>query len=113
MTLKELIIYSKTKEVEFQEHEFGFFPNFVAQNINRDTGINISGVTKIITNDSIRHIFKEHGVKKEKERGQKLVTDADIELIPKIVAQYDSVERGNIKHGQSVVFIKEINKITY
>ncbi len=114
LSISELIAYAKTDETELKKHEFGFFPNFVEQDINRKTGVRVTGVTKIITSDSIRHIIKGHGDdKSEKERGQKGITDSDIELIPKIVANFDSVVKGNDKRGQSVVFIKQINGIGY
>ena len=75
--------------------------------------MNIRGVTKIITSDAIRHIIKTHGTEDEKKRGQKPISYSDIELIPRIVANFDQVEKGREKHGQSVVFTKNIDGVDY
>lgn len=112
--ITELIAHAKSERTEYKEHEFGFIPNWQSQQILQITQIRVHGVKKILTSDVIRHIFKEHGNNKDQgERGQMGITDADIEKIPNIVANFDSVEKANPKHGKSVLFIKEINGISY
>jgi hypothetical protein len=101
--------------VENETLEFGCFPNFVAQKINMETGVNIKGAKRLITTSGISHAFKQHGNDQlEKQRGQKGLTVSDFELIPTIVANYDRVEKGHENRGcKGLLFIKHINGVDY
>lgn len=113
--ISELVIAAGQGTAESEAHEFGFFPNFIAQQINRDTGVKTNGVKRIITTSGIAHAIKEHGDEKlEKLRGQKGLTVSDFELIPKIVANYDRVEKGHEHRGcKGLLFVKKINDTDY
>lgn len=95
--------------------EFGFFPNFVAQKINMETGGRINGARRIITTSGITHALKQHGNDQlERQRGQKGLTVSDFELIPTIVANYDRIEKGHDNRGcKGLLFVKNINDIDY
>ena len=70
----------------------------------------------IITDDSIRHIKKEHS-KGEELRGQKNLTPEDIVILPYLVNNFDSMElvpERNDKLGNRAVLIKKrINGISF
>jgi phage-Barnase-EndoU-ColicinE5/D-RelE like nuclease3 len=114
--ISELVAYARdATNTENREEEFGFFPNFQAQQINQATQVRLNDAIKIITSDGLRHAMKEHGNHvEENKRGQKGLTDADLNEIPNIVANFDSVQKGNTKRGQpGVLFIKTINNVKY
>jgi hypothetical protein len=115
--ITKLIEYSREDTTNtYKDINFGQVPNYKAQEINLKTGIKINGAMKILSNQAIIHIFSNHGHdKKEGERGQKGVTDADCELIPSILSDYDDVFYGgkNSKGKESIVFVKVINNLKY
>ena len=114
--IASLVAFAKANNTdETRVHEFGFIPNWQAQEINMETGVKVNEVTKVITDHGILHAIKQHGDDAiEKPRGQKGITDADFDLIPKIVADFDSVQKGNTKGGnKGLLFIKKINNINY
>lgn len=114
--IAELVALSKDENANDNESvEFGFFPNWQAQQINQLTQVKLNDAVKKITVYGIRHAIKVHGDDAEqKERIQIGVTDADFDLIPKIVNSFDKVEKGHEKRGnQGVLFVKSIGNIEY
>ena len=115
--ISELIAFTKANGTNtYKEINFGNVPNFQAQEINSSTGIKVNGAKKILNNYAVAHIFKEHGNDfEQRERGQKGITDADIELIPKILSEYDAVAKGsnNSRGKQAIVFKKQISIYKY
>lgn len=75
----------------------GNVSNAVVKKVKSLFGIDVSGRKHIISDNDIRHIIKQHGNPEiEKARGQIAVTSKDIEKIPDIIENYDSIEKGNI-----------------
>ncbi len=112
----ELIKFTRENEGEYQEINFSTIPNFLAQQINQQTTVRTNGALKILSTHAIAHIFKQHGAGTGQEaRGQKTITDADLELIPQIFSSPDTIEKGNqnSKGKQCVLFKKKINGCTY
>jgi hypothetical protein len=114
--IKTLVTFAKEDTTNvYKEISLGTTPNFQAQQISANTGVNIKGLEKILTASGIRHAFAGHGNHKlESERGQVGIKDEDFELLPQILKESDSVVKGDNKRGQqSVVFIKKIITNTY
>jgi|GEM_PF-2220325 len=67
-----------------------------AQTIKEKTGIEVDeNFQHTIDNYAINHILKKHGDQtKEAQRGQIGVTKSEIELIPDIIENYDTIENG-------------------
>jgi hypothetical protein len=91
-------------------------PNFQAQKIAADTGIQIRGGFKTVSLYAVIHTFKRHGNdKEEKERGQRGVTAQDFDLLPEILLNPDTVTKG--KDGnrgkQALIFVKRLEKGFY
>lgn len=112
----ELVKYSKENSEEYREINFGTISNFKAQDINMKTGVPVLQCTKVLSSDGISHAFESHGDDvKQKLRGQIGIQDSDFELIPSILNDYDSVEKGlnNRQKFSAVLFKKKINKRIY
>jgi hypothetical protein len=91
-------------------------PNYKAQEINAKTGVKVNGAKKILSNQGVAHILSSHGDnKKEEARGQKGVSEADFELIPVILNDYEDVVYGgkNSRGKESIIFIKTVNNFKY
>ena len=100
----------------------GIVSDKVANKIKPLLGIDVTGRRHMITDYDIRHILNQHGdAKIEKTRGQIAVTKADIEKIPDIINNYDSITKGtpNIdtlskKKFNTIRYTKKYNdNITY
>lgn len=100
----------------------GIVSDKVANKIKSLFGIDVTGRRHMITDYDIRHILNQHGdTKIEKARGQIAVTKADIEKIPDIINNYDSITKGtpNIdtlskKKFNTIRYTKKYNdNITY
>jgi phage-Barnase-EndoU-ColicinE5/D-RelE like nuclease3 len=116
-SIAKLIEFSREDTTNtYQEINFGHIPNFKAQEIIQLTGVRVNGAKKILNTHAVTHTLSSHGDdKKETERGQKGVTNEDFELIPVILNDYNTVLYGglNSKKKESLVFVKEINNLTY
>jgi hypothetical protein len=86
----------------------------VAQKVKEKTGIDVTGWVHGIDEDSVRHIFKQHGNEAtEKARGQIAVTAQDIASIREIVENPDEVSKGKDINGiETVIFKKTIGDMT-
>lgn len=116
--IQALLEYALDRDnAEDQDINFGNIPNILAQDINRETGVAVRGAVKTLSCFGIRHAVDTHGDHaKENERGQGQIgiVEADFLLIPSIIGEPDSFERGHDKKGKkSVVFIKRIGSRTY
>lgn len=70
----------------------GTIPDSAAEQIRSQTGIDVSGYTAILPGSSVQHIIKNHGdPQSESARGQRAVTDEDIALVPRVLAEPDTV----------------------
>lgn len=113
--ISQLVQYAKIDDHtnSISEINFGNVPNFQAQSIAAQTGVQIRGSVRIISSYAINHILKRHGDdKSEKERGQIGVTDEDFELIPIILNTPDSVVKGKdgSRGKKALIFSKRLAK---
>lgn len=111
--ISELINLSKKEPCGYKDINFGNVPNFQAQSINSQTGIDIKGAQKVLTTFGIRHAFSTHGDNSQETlRGQVGIKDSDFELIPNIFMNPDSVEPANKskKGDDGLLFKKEIGQ---
>ena len=114
--ISEIVAFAQSDpKKEYREIVISTMPNFQAQRIAQDTGIQVRGAKKILTTDGIRHAHSTHSnASLESKRNQIGITDADFEFMPEIVNNFDRVEIGNNKRGdKSIVFIKWMNKRLY
>lgn len=71
-----------------------------AHKIKLRTGMKVSGYTRVITADGVRHTHKEHGnAKRERQRGQVAIGPADYARIVDIVASDNVIYGGQNKTG--------------
>lgn len=87
----------------------------VAAKIKAATGKDVSGYQHFVDHDALVHIDRQHGVGREDQKGQSPVTKDDIQKIPEIVAQPDSISAGGkSKRGlPTIVYAKRFNGTTY
>jgi hypothetical protein len=73
------------------------------------------GYRHTTTSQRIRHIYKQHGNEKaEKARGQIVITESDIELIPDIIENFTYSVRNFTYAGENAVFYaKQGDENTY
>lgn len=94
-TISDIISFVKrarAKKGGTERLYMGTIPDASAQFIYGETGIDVSGYTAVLPGSSVQHIFKNHGSEAtESPRGQRAVTDSDIALIPRVLAEPDSV----------------------
>lgn len=89
----------------------------VASKVKSLLGIDVSERKHILPDFNIRHIIKQHGNPEiEKNKGQIAITTDDIEKIPDIINNYDSIETGSIntnsitgESSNSIRYIKQYN----
>lgn len=90
----------------------GTVSNKVASKIKSLFGIDVFGRNHIISDNDIRHMIKQHGNQTiEASRGQIAITTKDIEKIPDIIVNYDSIERGSI--NKDAFTKQDFNTIRY
>lgn len=114
--ISEIVAFAQSDpNKKYREIVISTTPNFQAQRIAQDTGIQVRGARKILTTDGVRHAYSTHGnTLLENQRNQIGITDTDFEFLPEIVNNPDKVEIGNNKKGdKSIIFIKWINKKVY
>ena len=89
----------------------GKVPDRVAQQVLRDTGIDISGLSAMINGNDVRHIIKDHGDPiAETARGQVSVTPKDIALVSEILSSPDHVSlstESDSKGRTALIFEKQ------
>jgi hypothetical protein len=82
--------------------------------IKAATGRDVSGFRHIVGRNAINHIHKQHGVGREDQEGHLPVTKDDIEKIPTIVSNPDTVEIGETARGlPAIKYSKRFNGTTY
>lgn len=87
-----------------------------AKDIHDKTDIDVTGFVHVLDEASVRHMIRRHGnPETEAKRGQIAVTVEDMALLPLIVSQYDSVEKGNDEPGKlpTIVYKKRIGACYY
>lgn len=89
----------------------GIVPENVANQVKKETGVDISGYGVMMNGVDIRHIIKEHGNPvTEPERGQVAVTAEDIARVPEVIAHPDKVylsDKTDAKGRKAIVFEKQ------
>ena len=89
----------------------GIVPENVANQVKKETGVDISGYGVMMNGVDIRHIIKEHGNPvTEPERGQVAVTAEDIARVPEVIAHPDEVylsDKTDAKGRKAIVFEKQ------
>ena len=86
----------------------------LAGRIKTETGINVLTFKIYITFDQLRHIYLLHGKEFDKAKDQRPVVSADIENIPHILKNFDTVrfnpKDSKLKRYQDgFMFLKNIN----
>ena len=83
--------------------------------IKSAVGIDTDGYHRAIERRYVRHIFLDHSdIREESKYNQTPITIDDIDLIPEIAANPDSVERGYIVRGnQRLIYSKEVAGFEY
>lgn len=82
-----------------------------ADAVAQATGQDVSGWKHSIGEASIRHILKQHGNEKvENKRGQRAVTQQDIERLPEILSNFDEISYSGTNDDGNETFVvrKEI-----
>lgn len=71
---------------------FGSIPKDLANEIHRNTGIDVSDYNCTLRASEVKKIFKSHGNEEtENKRGQRAITESDFVLIPKVIQSPDSI----------------------
>ncbi len=109
--IQNAILSSNSKKNTF----LGEVSQKVVNKVKQLYGIDITGRKHIISDYDIRHMIKQHGNPIiEKNKGQIAITTKDIEKIPEVILNYDSIVTGNDnKQGKTIRYIKKFddNKI--
>ncbi len=91
-------------------------PDEVAR-IKRLIGIDVSGYHHEINSNDLRHSLKAHGNKEREEKRnppQIAITANDLKMIPKIIQDYDDIEKGSVQDGRkSIIYKKRVNGFIY
>jgi hypothetical protein len=89
--------------------ELGTVSEAVATRVKNQTGIDVSGFVFGIDESAVRHILKGHGdAQFEASRGQVAVTALDLENLPSLMENPDSVEAGGVlPDGTDTVIFKK------
>jgi hypothetical protein len=91
--LRDFIRNAKNNSNSNNKMYFGKIPEYLAERIKSDTGVDIAGYNVSISENEIRKIFKSHGSEAtEALRGQRAITENDIANIPKIIQNPDTIE---------------------
>lgn len=94
-TISDIVYFAKNARAKKGGGErlyMGTVPDATAQFIRNKTGMDVTGYTAVLPGSSVQHIFKNHGNDAtEAPRGQRAVTENDIVLIPRVLADPDSV----------------------
>lgn len=94
-TISDIVYFVKNARAKKGGGErlyMGTVPDATAQFIRNKTGMDVTGYTAVLPGSSVQHIFKNHGNDAtEAPRGQRAVTENDIVLIPRVLADPDSV----------------------
>lgn len=80
-----------------------------SEKLMEETGLDLGDYSHSITNTGIKHAWKQHGnEKKEQLRGQEAITEKDLELIPEITLNFDSVQLSpEQSEGRPVIVYKK------
>ena len=80
-----------------------------SKEIQQKTGLDVSGYEHTLSNTEIKHAHRQHGNEKaEAARGQIAISEEDIELIPFIIKNYDSVSLSpDESEGRPVLIYKK------
>lgn len=94
--------------------EYGVVDNSEGAAIKEVLGVDVTGFTRVLTND-LRHLVNKHGdAAKEAQHGQLPITPDDLARIPDIVRNYDFIGAGEkTGRGQGVVYVKRVNGTIY
>ena len=89
--------------------DFAVIDGKTAGIVKAETGIDISGWKHSIGEADIRHILKKHGNEKtENSRGQRAVTQQDIEKLPEILSDFDDMQySGTNEFGNETFLVKK------
>jgi hypothetical protein len=93
--------------------ELGEVTPETAAKIKDATGLDATGFTHILDIPNVRHTFRQHGSPATEEpRGHVAITEDDFTLIPEVVRNPDTVERGDLtrrKRLETIVYSKRFN----
>ena len=89
--------------------DFAIIDGKTAGIVKAETGIDISGWKHSIGEADIRHILKKHGNEKtENSRGQRAVTQQDIEKLPEILSDFDDMQySGTNEFGNETFLVRK------
>lgn len=101
---KILSLVTKSQNIKDKNDDWviiGVVDNAEAQLIEKKTGLNVAGFSRMIDVSAIRHAKKRHPN----------LEDADFCLIPLIVSTYDKIEKGD--NELSIVYAKSFENTYY
>lgn len=86
-----------------------------SEKLQAETGLDLDNYSHSISNIGIKHAWKQHGNEKnENLRGQEAITEKDLELIPEITLNYDSVHVSSEQsEGRPVLVYKKKMGVEY
>ena len=86
-----------------------------SEKLQAETGLDLENYSHSISNIGIKHAWKQHGNEKnENLRGQEAITEKDLELIPEITLNYDSVHVSSEQsEGRPVLVYKKKMGVEY
>ena len=90
---------------DFKRLYFGKVDSLLAQQIQRETGLDVEHYNLVLSNDKVRKIIKSHGnPETEFARGQLPITKDLMERIPEVVAHPDKIYlSGSTEQGKPVI----------
>jgi len=95
--------------VVFQEAGFLLVEPEIVQRVQSEAGLIVTGYLHIMDTDSIRHIIKRHGDRREIFRGQIPLVREDFLLLPAIFADPETIENGGkTKPGRDTVHYSKV-----
>ncbi|MCP2041662.1 hypothetical protein L1281_002273 [Neisseria sp. HSC-16F19] len=96
--------------------DFATVSKEAADAVRAEVGRDITGWVHSIGESDIRHILKHHGNDKtEQQRGQRAVTQKDIERLPEILGNFDDIQYSGVNEVGNEIFLirKQIGDEVY
>ena len=91
--IKQLVDIALSTGNHFAEFTFSKMPISQSKILEKEIGIKLVGVDRVIDTNGIKHALKNHGSQiTESKRGQIAITIDDFFIIPQIVKEPDSIK---------------------
>lgn len=104
--IKEIFQRSLSGKENRVYSDFAKVSDQTANAVKDELGIDVGGWTHSITEGDVRHIIKQHGDEEtEAKRGQRAVTQQDIECLPELLEHFDNIEFSGLNELGNETFI--------